>query len=94
MTLINPTAIVEILSPSTETHDRKEKFLYYRTITSLQEYILIAQHTPYVQRYTRQTPHFWHIHLADSIADQITLEAIGCILRLQDIYAGIDFSDS
>ncbi|MEM8532927.1 MAG: Uma2 family endonuclease [Chloroflexota bacterium] len=93
MTLINPTVIVEILSPSTETHDRKEKFLYYRSITSLQEYILIAQHTPYVQRYTRQTPHFWHIHLADTIADQNTLETIGCTLRLQDIYTGINFAD-
>ncbi|NOK60445.1 MAG: Uma2 family endonuclease [Chloroflexi bacterium AL-W] len=93
MTLINPTVIIESLSPSTETHDRKETFLYYRTSTSLQEYILIAQHTPYVQRHTCQTPRFWHIHLADLIVDQITLETIGCTIRLHT-YTGIDFSDS
>lgn len=42
-TLRNPTLIIEILSPSTERHDRVEKFQYYRQIPTLREYILIAQ---------------------------------------------------
>jgi Uma2 family endonuclease len=91
MTLSNPTIIIEILSPSTEARDRKEKFFYYRAIDSLQEYVLIAQNTPYVQRYTRQTPHFWYVHLTDDLADQVVLEAIGCTLTMSAIYEGIAF---
>ena len=42
-TLINPALIVEVLSASTETYDRDEKFTHYRQIDTLQEYILISQ---------------------------------------------------
>lgn len=89
MTLLNPTVIIEILSPSTEACDRTEKFSYYRQIETLQAYILIDQNTTYVQRYTRQTPHFWYVHLTDDIAEEITLEEVGCTLAMADIYAGI-----
>lgn len=92
MTLINPTIIIEILSPATEARDRTEKFVYYRSIDTLQEYILIAQNTPYVQRYTRQTPHFWYVHLTDDLADEITLEAMSCTLAMRAIYDGMDFA--
>ena len=89
MTLLNPTVIFEILSPTTQTRDRTEKLVYYRQIDSLQEYILIAQHTPYVQRYTRQTAHFWYVRLTDDLADQIAIPAIGCTLALADVYDGV-----
>jgi len=91
MTLLNPTVIMEILSPSTELRDRKEKLGYYRSIESLQAYIFIGQHAPYVQRYTRQTEHFWYVHLIDELADEVALEAIGCAIAMQSIYDGIAF---
>ena len=40
-TLLNPTVVVEVLSPSTETYDRRGKFYAYQTLKSLQEYILV-----------------------------------------------------
>jgi Uma2 family endonuclease len=40
-TLLNPTLIIEVLSPSTEKYDRDEKFCLYRTLQSLQEYVRI-----------------------------------------------------
>jgi Uma2 family endonuclease len=43
--LLNPKVIIEVLSPSTESHDRGKKFQHYRTIASLDEYVLIAQET-------------------------------------------------
>lgn len=89
MTLLNPTVIIEVLSPTTQTRDRSEKLVYYRQIESLQAYILIAQHTAYVQRYTRQTAHFWYVHLANRLTDQIAIEPIGCTLALADVYEGI-----
>ena len=42
-TLLNPTVLVEVLSPSTEAYDRDRKFSRYRQIASLQEYILVSQ---------------------------------------------------
>jgi Uma2 family endonuclease len=42
-TLLNPLVLIEILSPSTERYDRGLKFQHYRTIETLQDYILIAQ---------------------------------------------------
>lgn len=89
MTLLNPTVIIEVLSPTTQARDRSEKLLYYRQIESLQAYILIAQHTAYAQCYTRQTAHFWYVHLADALTDQIAVAPIGCALALADVYEGI-----
>lgn len=94
MTLLNPTLIIEILSPTTASHDRTEKFIYYRQIESLQEYILIAQNSVYVQRYTRQTPHFWYVHLTDDLNAQLCLDAIHCTLAMADIYANIRINDN
>ena len=48
MTLLNPTVIIEIVSPSTQAYDQQGKLEYYRTIDSLQAYIVIAQDRPYV----------------------------------------------
>ena len=53
--LLNPTLIVEVLSPSTEAWDRGGKFEQYRQRESLQEYLLIAQDRPHVERYARQS---------------------------------------
>ena len=41
--IINPVIIIEVLSPSTEEYDRGEKFEYYKQLSSLKEYILVAQ---------------------------------------------------
>jgi len=92
LTLINPTIIMEILSPSTDAKDRNEKLIYYRSIDSLREYILIDQNAPYVQRYTRQTPYFWYVHLTDTLDAVISLEAVNVSLPMAAIYDGITFT--
>ncbi len=68
-TLLNPTVIVEILSPSTESYDRGKKFQHYRALESLREYVLIAQDSPRIERYIRQADNQW------LLADAIGLEA-------------------
>src|SRR5258708_2933853 len=52
--LINPVVIFEILSPSTEAYDRGDKFTYYKSIPSLREYVLVAQHRPHITHYVRE----------------------------------------
>ena len=60
-TLTNPALIVKVLSPSTEAYDRGEKFLHYRAIESLQEYVLVAQDRVLVERFVR-VGEFWHLY--------------------------------
>ena len=52
---------------------------------------MIAQDVPYVQRYIRQTAHFWYVHLADDLADQVAIDAVNAVLPMQAIYEGITF---
>jgi Uma2 family endonuclease len=51
--IVNPTVLVEVLSPSTETTDRLEKWAHYRRIPSLQAYVLVAQGEARLETYRR-----------------------------------------
>jgi Uma2 family endonuclease len=93
-TLLNPTLIVEVLSPSTERYDRGRKFELYRSLASMQEYVLIAQDRVHVERYVRQTDNTWVFSELDKVDDRLELSSIGCSLILTDIYAKVRFSES
>jgi Uma2 family endonuclease len=90
-TLLNPTLIVEVLSPSTETHDRTKKFADYRKITSLLEYILIAQQECRVTQYVRQENNSWLFQEVSSIKEQLHLASIDCDLLVERIYRKVRF---
>ncbi len=66
-TLLNPALIVEVLSPSTEAYDRGLKFKHYRTIESLQEYLLVASESVDAELRKRQPDGQWTIALADGM---------------------------
>ncbi len=57
--MLNPTLIVEVLSPSTADYDRGTKWEHYRNIASLQDYLLVAQEESRIERYTRHGEQFW-----------------------------------
>lgn len=90
-TLVNPTIIIEILSPSTERYDRGTKFQHYRTIETLQEYILIAQDKHHVERYTRYDTDKWILTEAIGITSAVTLSSINVTLSLADVYEQVEF---
>ncbi len=90
-TLLNPTLLAEILSPSTESYDRGRKFQRYRLIPSFQEYLLIAQDLPLVEHYRRQPDDRWLLSTFEHLDAILTLDSIGCTLALADVYAGILF---
>ncbi len=91
-TLLNPTVIVEVLSPSTEAYDRGDKFRHYRRIDSLHEFVLISQDRMMVERYTRQGKDWVLSDMTDP--DQVLkLESIGCRIPLGRIYAKITFPE-
>lgn len=94
-TLLNPTLIVEVLSPSTESYDRGRKFQHYRALESLQEYVLIAQDdSTHIERYLRQPNNEWLLADATGLDASITLSSIGCTLALADVYEKVTFEDS
>lgn len=88
-TLLNPSAIIEILSPSTEAYDRGDKFAHYRRLPSLVEYVLIAQDKVRVEHYIRQDRR-WVLTELDRLEDRLSLVSIGCEIALREIYAKVD----
>ena len=84
-TLLNPILVIEVLSPSTETYDRGEKFAHYQEITSLREYLLVSQDRVRVEHH-RLIKTQWVQKEFHGAAAVVPLVSIGCELRLQDIY--------
>jgi Uma2 family endonuclease len=93
-TLLNPTLIVEVLSPSTESYDRGEKFILYQRLPSLREYVLIWQNRPRIEKYVRQADDTWAYSLVEGLEAAVRLETIGCELRLAEVYARVTFGDT
>lgn len=88
-TLINPQVIVEVLSTSTESYDRGEKFACYRQLESLQEYILISQNPVRVEHYLRQGKQ-WLFNELCALEDVLSLVSVGAELSLNQIYRFVE----
>jgi Uma2 family endonuclease len=88
-TLVNPTLLVEVLSPSTEEYDRGTKVKLYRDIPSLRECLLISQDAPEVELYRREIDDVWKIIVAKGPNASVELKSIDYTLRLWDLYRGI-----
>jgi Uma2 family endonuclease len=84
-TLLNPTLLIEVLSPSTEAYDRGGKFAHYRKIATLREYVLVSQDQPSIERYVRQGD-VWILSEAVGLEASVPLESIDCVLSLSEVY--------
>jgi Uma2 family endonuclease len=90
--LLNPTVIIEVLSPTTEAFDRGEKWARYQTwLPSLTEYLLVSQSKPLIEHYRRQPDGGWLYSLVSGLEESVSLASIGCTLRLADVYDRIVF---
>jgi Uma2 family endonuclease len=90
-TLLNPTVLVEVLSKSTADYDRGGKFEHYRTLPSLQEYLLVAQEQPHVVQYVRQSDTTWLLSEVRGLEAHLHLPSITCDLALSEVYAKVRF---
>ncbi len=84
-----PCLIIEVLSPSTETIDRREKLINYRTLPSLREYILISQDEVKGEIYRQDQQGNWTIQTLINIEDNLYLDSIELILKMADIYEDV-----
>lgn len=89
-TLVNSVLIIEVLSPSTERYDRGMKFQNYRTIDSLQDYILIAQDELQIEHYSRQRKGQWLLNEASGSEATLALPSLQCQLALADVYEKVE----
>lgn len=87
-TLTNPTVIFEVLSPATEDYDRGTKFKLYRSIPSLQNYVVISSTEYAAEVYTRNNDK-WILTTASDKEDTLYISAIDYTIKLSDIYAQI-----
>lgn len=90
-TIINPTVIFEVLSPSTEDYDRVRKFDAYMLVESLKEYVLVDPRAALIQTYNRQEDGSWRL---DRYTDQqsiLKLRSVGLEIPMTEIYAGVEF---
>lgn len=77
--LTNPEIIVEVLSESTERRDRGEKWLAYRAIPTLTDYVLVATATRELEHYSRQADGSWSLRVVTdagtcSLANGVVLD--------------------
>ena len=88
-TLLNPTVIFEVLSTSTENYDRGTKFKLYRTIPSLQNYVLVSSTEFAAEVYTRYEDQ-WILTTAKEKSEHIHISAINYDFALADMYVQIE----
>jgi Uma2 family endonuclease len=92
-TLLNPTLLVEVLSETTESYDRGKKFQHYRSIESLEEYVLVSQDEARIEKYLKQGDGFWVLSEAVGLDSEIEFASIECRISLAEVYDKVDFSD-
>ena len=88
--LLNPRVIVEVLSPSTETFDRDQKFAAYARLPSLTDYLLVAQDHPRIEHFAREDGRWIYTQAAgiEAVLDMLSIE---CRLPLGDVYDRVEF---
>ena len=89
-TVTNPILIAEILSKSTQNYYQGEKFTYYRSISELEEYLLISQEQYQIMQYAKTQEQKWLLSEYETADSVIQLSAIAFELQLSDIYTGVE----
>jgi Uma2 family endonuclease len=85
--VIKPTIIIEILSPSTKNYDRGEKFKLYRDISSLREYILVDTAAIHIEAFRINSGGHWELEEYKLLSGQLSLISIDVAIPVADIYA-------
>lgn len=93
-TLLNPTLLVEVLSPSTANKDRGEKFIYYRQIPSLHQYLMLDSQTIHAELYTLDELSRWVLIETRDLTAVLDLSSISCQVPLAEVYEGVELNNS
>lgn len=91
-TVLNPSVLFEILSPSTANYDRGAKFDLYREIETLKEYILIDSTNCHCVHYNRNTDNTWTLSETKNMGEYLAIVSVNVKIPISEIYAGIKLS--
>lgn len=91
-TIVNPQVIIEVLSDSTQTYDRDEKFKTYRTIPSFQEYILIDQNSVAIDQYFKTAAKRWSLYEYDHEETELSFKSFDLQLPLTELYDKVELA--
>jgi Uma2 family endonuclease len=83
-----PTVLVEILSPSTKSYDRGDKFTIYRDIPTLKEYILVDSEKIHVEAFRINDNNHWELEEYKKIEETLLIKALQLSIPLPEIYEG------
>ena len=87
--IVNPTLIVEVLSPSTEAYDKSLKATYYRGLASLQHFILVAQDKVFIEHSARRGSGSWMVRQHEDRGSILELGSLGISITADEIYRSI-----
>lgn len=90
--ILNPTVIIEVLSKSTRSLDQGEKFVWYRSLPTVQDYVLIDQYRVHVDNYHKLASGQWLLTEYTSLDDLITLESVNVEMSVSQLYRRVDWS--
>jgi len=85
---LNPSVIIEILSDSTEDEDKIDKWGCYRTIPSLQQYLMVQQNAQSIHSYRRKSEREWDYSYANKPEE--SFDVMDCLVFVKDVYTGIE----
>ena len=85
-TLINPSVIIEVISPSTKSYDLGIKLCYYKQIPSLKEYIIIDPNQYFAKKHTKQSDNDWEVQDITGEESVLYIQTIQLRLNFSDIY--------
>ena len=88
--ITNPLLIVEVLSDSTQSYDRGDKFALYRGLPSFAHYLLIHQERPLIE-YSQKTPQGWLLTEVEGLDAVLNLKSLGLEIPLAELYEGVDW---
>jgi len=90
-TVMNPVVIVEVLPKSTEGYDRGDKFLLYRQLESLREYVLIDSKKIHAEVHRKNEEDYWYLASeAIDITESIYLDSVEITLPMTEVYLNTD----
>lgn len=92
-TVMNPCFVAEVLSKSTQSYDRGDKFVAYRSIPTFQEYLLIDQHRVHVEHHLKTAANQWLFSEYDDPTVKVALTTVGMQILIADLYDGVEFSE-
>lgn len=85
-TATQPTVIIEILSPSTKKYDRGEKFMLYRQIPALRQYVLIDSESIHVESFVINERNLWELNEYKLPEHEVAFPSLEFALPLSEIY--------